>query len=208
MLDKSIPYHDMVMACDGWEPQRGFATPEGYTIRPYRDGDEVHWAAIETSVGEFSSVEKAMERWNNEYLPQIEMVRRRCLFAIGPDGQYLGTCTAWEVFEPEVKFMIHWVAVKPEAQGLGLGGALVSRAMELFAQAGTFPVALHTQTWSHKAIRLYHKLGFYPLRTCPEKWGKPRYAEAMAVLKTIYTPELYSSLESAARDYSDQEVLL
>ena len=205
MLDKSIPYHDMVMACDSWQPDQGFETPEGYIVRPYRDGDEIQWAEIETSVGEFESVEKALEYWNKTYRPLLSMVRRRCLFAIGSDGRYLGTCTAWEDFVPQPRYMIHWVAVRPEVQGLGLGGALVSRAMELFAAAGTFPVALHTQTWSHKAIRLYHKLGFYPLRTCHAMWGKPRYTEAMAVLKTIYTPEQYASLEAAARDGYDKK---
>ncbi len=200
MLDKSIPYYEMIMAAEQWDPSLASSPPQGYTIRPYRDGDEVHWAAIETSVGEFNQISDALAYWEREYRPHLDMVRRRCLFALGPDGAYLGTCTAWEQYSPKALFMIHWVAVQPQAQGLGLGGALVCRAMELFRQANTFPVVLHTQTWSHKAIRLYHRLGFRPVRSGGSELGKHDYEQAMAVLKQVYTPQVWQALAQSALD--------
>lgn len=200
MLDKSIPYYEMIMFSSGWDPARATPPPPDYIIRPYQDGDEAHWAAIEASVGEFDHEADALAYWEREFRPHLDMVRRRSLFAIGPTGEYLGTCTAWEQYDPIPLFLIHWVAVRPQAQGLGLGGALVCWAMELFRQAGTFPVTLHTQTWSHKAIRLYHKLGFRPVRSGPACLGRNDYPQAMEVLRQVYTPRQWAALEQSAID--------
>lgn len=202
MLDKSIPYYEMIMVAAGWEPSRSAPPPPGYVIRPYQDGDEAHWAAIETSVGEFGQASDASAYWEREFRPHLDMVRRRCLFALDPEGHYVGTCTAWEQYDPRPLFMIHWVAVHPQRQGLGLGGALVCQAMELFRQSDSFPVVLHTQTWSHKAIRLYHRLGFRPVRFSPPALGKHDYEQAMAVLKGVYPPKQWEALAQSALDIS------
>ena len=42
MLDKSIPYYEMIMASSGWDPARATPPPPDSIIRPYQDGDEAH----------------------------------------------------------------------------------------------------------------------------------------------------------------------
>ena len=200
MLDKSIPYHNIIMAADRWISPGPCPLPPGYSIRTYRAGDEGHWARIETSVGEFPAIEKAMEYWEGQYRPHLDMVKERCLFACDAQGLPVATCTAWTQDEPEPLHMLHWVATCPQAQGQGLGQALVCRAMECFDRAGTFPVILHTQTWSHQAVRLYHRLGFFLLRTSAAKFGKNDFPAAMETLRGILTPSQWQQLWDTARD--------
>ena len=56
---------------------------------------------------------------------------------------------------------VHWVAVNPEYQGLGLGKALISHVIEhMIKLEGDVDFYLHTQTWSYKAVDIYTLNGF------------------------------------------------
>ena len=180
MLDKTIPYHHIIM-------RRGAETgavkppvlPEGYSVRTYQDGDEVHWARIETSVLEFEDEAQALERYAQKYLLEKEALRERCFFVVDAEGVPVATATAWfervpgegeeidlSVAHPsdeklERAAVMHWVAVCPSHQKLGLGRAVVSAALAAFERLEPGKdVWLHTQTWSHTAVRLYDSLGF------------------------------------------------
>lgn len=62
MLEKSLPYSDIIMKADHvtastWKPAY---LPDGYSFKMYEEGDETAWADLETSVKEFSSREEAL----------------------------------------------------------------------------------------------------------------------------------------------------
>lgn len=169
MLDKSIPYKNVIMEIT---PDKIAALPEvilpaGYRFSFFKEGDEKNWAAIETSVDEFSSEEEALFYFCRDYLPHTELLKERCLFILDPNGSPVATATAWfSVSTLGYQPSLHWVAACPQRQGLGLGRAVVTEALKIFRQSDPgLPVRLHTQTWSHRAIRLYHSLGFDLLRT-------------------------------------------
>ncbi|MBQ4335586.1 MAG: GNAT family N-acetyltransferase, partial [Lentisphaeria bacterium] len=62
MLDKSLPYYDIIMKMPGRnllslpEP----VLPEGYSFRLYKPGDEYAWARLESQVLEFPTHGKAL----------------------------------------------------------------------------------------------------------------------------------------------------
>lgn len=163
MLDKSIPYMDVLMHRKSKTPIPKFTLPEGFTFSFYKSGDEKAWAKIETSVLEFDDEIDALLFFQKEYLPLIRELERRCLFIENPQGEKIATTTAWWAYtglrrDP----WLYWVAVKPGYQGLGLGKAIISKALDLMVDIeGDRDFYLHTQTWSHVAIRIYMKLGFY-----------------------------------------------
>jgi hypothetical protein len=64
MLDKSIPYYNIIMKRNPGTPVPEPLLPEGYMFVPYCEGDEKSWAEIETSVGEFDSIPEALEYFN------------------------------------------------------------------------------------------------------------------------------------------------
>lgn len=213
MLDKSLPYKNIIMKINAnqiLEIEQP-TLPEGYTFRNYQEGDALHWARIESSVLEFDCVENAFDYFVRDYIPYSDELRRRCVFVVNPEGLPVGTATAWFAqsilgYQPS----LHWVSVYPEYQGHGLGRAIVSKAMALFPILDPFQdVYLHTQTWSHVAVGLYHSLGFYMLKkdsvAIQNNDGHgpvipPNdYDEAMAILAQVMSPNMIRDLIRTAR---------
>ena len=78
------------------------------------------------------------------------------------------------------------------------GKALAANVMNVFAKRGAFPVYLHTQPWSWKAILLYRTLGFRLQKTDTFSHYENQYEKAMAELRKIVTAEQYSNLQHAS----------
>lgn len=162
MLDKSIPYFNVIMKRAAGTPLSHYGLPIGFSFGKYKAGMEVDWAVIEASVGEFDTVEESLNYFKNEYLPHSEELKQRLLFVLNQEGKAIGTITGWWNHTRERRDLsIHWFAVKGEYQGLGIGKALVAECMRVLKNLeGDEDVYLHTQTWSYKAIALYLKTGF------------------------------------------------
>lgn len=190
MLDKSIPYAELWM-CRPWNlPVNEHGLPEGFHFAFYQEGDEQQWAAIETSVSEFDDEAQALDYFERAFAPYPEELKERMLFVIDSSGEKIGTCSAWwkETATGERFPLIHWVAVKPKYQGKGIAKAMVSHALALLEKlehASPMPIYLHTQTWSHPAVRLYQKLGFEIMDRNLDGSPNPDYEKAMAILHRI-----------------------
>jgi len=135
---------------------------KGHSISPFRKGDESKWAEIVTSVGEFENEPAALAHFRKKYMPHLPELRRRLLFMQTSRGEKAGTFTAWWDFIGDRRIVsLHWLAVRPEYQGLGIGKALVFKCLQRAMQIdGDQDVYLHTQTWSHRAIGIYLQAGF------------------------------------------------
>lgn len=162
MLDKTLPYYNIIMKRRRGTIIPNAYLPEGYIFRLYTDGDEKSWAEIMVSVGEFDNYEEASECFTKEYLPYKDELMRRSLFIELADGRKVGTLTNWWNYTQSRRDpSVHWVGVKPEYQGLGLGKALVFEGMRRMVELeGDRDFFLHTQTWSYKAISIYIKVGY------------------------------------------------
>jgi GNAT superfamily N-acetyltransferase len=83
-------------------------------------------------------------------------------------GTGVGTISAWYyTFRAEEYGLIHWVAVRPEHQGRGLGRAMLSCALGQLAQWHDRGL-LNTQTARLPAIALYLGAGFPPVTDTAE----------------------------------------
>ena len=162
MLDKSVPFVRVIMCRKKGTIIPVFDLPEGYKFSFFRSGDEKAWAKIETSVSEFPNEEEAFLHFQKEFLPFITEFEKRCLFIENNEGEKIATSTAWWFETGERRDpRLHWVAVMPQYQGLGLGKVITSKTMQVMAELeGDRDFYLSTQTWSHRAIRLYEKMGF------------------------------------------------
>lgn len=201
LLDKSLPYKNIIMVFES----RGFqglpqpALPDGYYLRCYEKGDEKQWAVIEHAVGEFESRFKARRYFKKQYMTEMDKLYERLVFACDKNGLPVANCSLWHSEQHERVPMIHWVATLPEHQNLGLGRAVVAKCLQISGQSSPGKdVFLHTQTWSYKAVKMYHELGFRMVKnTALPEWTND-YIHAMDILKDIYEPELYSALEDGA----------
>ncbi|MGO0059881.1 GNAT family N-acetyltransferase [Brevibacillus fluminis] len=162
MLDKSIPYYNVIMKRVAGTPLVHHELPQGFSFCRYKSGKEVDWAEIEASVGEFDSVEESLNYFKNEYLQHFEELKKRLLFVLNSEGKPIGTITGWWNYTAERRDLsIHWFAVQQEYQGMGIGKALVAKCIRNLQDLdGDKDIYLHTQTWSYKAISLYLKSGF------------------------------------------------
>lgn len=194
MLDKRVPYFDIIMkatknsAC--FHPI--MKLPEGYRYKMYEDGDELHWAELETSVQEFEDVVAALTRFEKSFAPFRSILPKRMCFILDDKDAYVATATAWfRTDEDPTEALLHWVSTSPKHQGLGLGKAIVIYALQKFQNLETDDtgVYLHTQTWSYPAVGLYAKLGFDITNDYLN--GRTTNLEALPILKKYLRPEIY-----------------
>lgn len=161
MLDKSLQHLGVVMIKG--EPEKiSIKLPENYRVVTYHQGDEHCWADIEVSVGEFENKKDALSYFKKEFKDQ-KALEERCLFIENPRGEKIATTTAWMgTLDGRPASRIHWVAVKPAYQGLGLCKCLIQEALKICKRFDEASIYLTTQTWSYKAINIYYQYGFVP----------------------------------------------
>lgn len=63
--------------------------------------------------------------------------------------------------------------------------------MNIYAEHGAFPVYIHTQPWSWKAVLLYLSLGFRLQKTDTFSHFENEYGKAIAELRTIVSEDQY-----------------
>ena len=188
MLDKSVPYAGFYMHRKAGAPIPASPLPDGFRFVFYSDGDEASWARIETAVLEFYSEFDALMHFKERFLPYADELRRRCLFIEDENGAKVATATVWwSLVRGRRLPWLNWVGVDPRFQGLGLGKALISRAVALMAELeGDVDFYLHTQTWSHKAVGIYMAHGFLPTdERALYRERKDNYKKAMRILGHI-----------------------
>ena len=199
MLDKSIEYRRIVMEMSG---EKVLSTPQatlppGFSFRLH-DGSEddiMHWGRIETAVQEFDLQDEARAYFMEEFYPHIDEVQKRCVFIVNADGLPIATASGWFSHDEngDILNRLHWVAVCPEYQGLGLGRSISTKAINICAKlAPGKKMWLNTQTHSHRAVTMYHKLGFNMLASHED------YARAIEVLESVFKSEVVLALKESA----------
>jgi GNAT superfamily N-acetyltransferase len=156
----------LVMVLDDLSHLPYFPPPPGLSFRGFQDGDAELWACIETSAGEFAGQNRAIEHFHGEFGRHGEELLERCLFVETEAGEAVGTAMAWYGAPPSggLAGRLHWVGIRKEYQGRGIGRSLVSRAMALLATLHD-RAYLTTQRSSLAAIKIYLDFGFRPFIT-------------------------------------------
>jgi ribosomal protein S18 acetylase RimI-like enzyme len=174
-----VPYFHLTMELDDVARVPVVELPEGFAFSLYAPGDEAAWARIEHQAGEFSDDQKALGHFAKEFGKREQEMRERCLFLRAPDGEAIGTSTAWYGERGGgVIGRLHWVAIVPRFQGRGLAKPLVSAAMALM-RGRHASAYLTTQTTSWIAVKIYLDFGFRPV------FDRPESGEAWAVMAAV-----------------------
>ena len=131
--------------------------PAGYHFRRIREDELGIWKRMpfddERTADEYQGY---MTDWfDRVYAPKKGLFFERCIFVCDACDQPIGTCFIWEAYD--VVPTIHWYKVKKEHEGKGIGRALLSEVMK---KAAKYPIYLHTQPGSFRAIKLYSDFGF------------------------------------------------
>lgn len=196
MIDRRIAYCNVLMRCDEIPTSLPQRLPPGYTFAAYTPGREQDWAALETEIGDFESVEQARAYFEATYLPDAATLGERCFFVLSPSGEAVASCMAWR---DEPAASLHWLVTSPRYERQGIGRALVERCLALYRQRGEGPVYLHTQPWSYPAIGLYGRLGFALLKTDSFAHYENEFGQACTLLRELLPEACWAALVQGAK---------
>ncbi len=188
MLDRSVPYYNILMKRNAGIPVQHYDLPEGYSFKMYEEGNEKDWAAIEVSVLEYIDEQAALNKFK-KFMAITDETKRRVCFIVAPNNEIVGTASIWWEYSGQRRDpWVNYVAIKPQYQGKGLSKALISHILELsLIIEGDRNVYLHTQTWSHIAVRLYQSFNF-EITEEPNlyKYKNDEYTQAREILKQCW----------------------
>ena len=199
MLDRTIPFYNTILKCSNYENIK-VELPEGFSIETYRPGYEKDWARLECAIGDFDSTMEAEQYFIESYLQDSEKLSR-ILFALDSNNAVVGSCIAWQDKRgSDTVSSLHWLVVDKQYQRIGLGRALSVSVMNIYARQSAFPVYIHTQPWSWKAILLYHSLGFKLQKTDTFSHYENEYKKALGELGKILTEEQFALLQNSSEE--------
>jgi GNAT superfamily N-acetyltransferase len=137
-----------------------FSLPAEFTWRPYQLGDEQAWLEIQSAADRYNSI--TPELFTREFGGDQVRLARRQLYLCGTDQAPVGTATAWfkRSYQGKPYGRVHWVAIVPKHQGLGLGKPLMTVTLKRLRQLGHRRAYLTTSTARFAAINLYLQFGF------------------------------------------------
>ena len=197
MLDRTIPFYNTIMKCSDYRLM-DVKLPEGFSIVSYKDGYEKEWAKLEYAIGDFDSIAEAEKYFIETYLQDSKRFKN-ILFALNQENNVVGSCIAWEDKKDENWVSsLHWLVVNEQYQRIGLGKALTTEVMNIYAERGALPVYIHTQPWSWKAILLYISLGFKLQKNDSFSHYENEYEKVIITLRKIVTKEQFELMERAS----------
>lgn len=199
MLDRTIPFCNTILKCSNYEKTE-VELPEGFSIVTYRPGYEKEWARLEYAIGDFDSAMEAEQYFTESYLQDSEKLSN-ILFALDNNNAVVGSCIAWrDKLGSDNVSSLHWLVVDEQYQRIGLGRALCVSVMNIYARQSGFPVYIHTQPWSWKAILLYLSLGFKLQKTDTFSHYENEYKMALEELRKILTEEQFALLQNSSEE--------
>ena len=196
MREEEIPDKNIFMMCAALSAEALSAMPDGFTVRSCRPGELGIWKAMP-----FASAEEAAEYdafmtdfFETVYGGREDAFFAKTLFVCDRHDKPIATCLLWKAYDEFNS--IHWFKVLPGYEGRGIGRALLSIIMRDLT-AADYPVYLHTQPGSFRAIKLYSDFGFALL--AGEKFGSRTndLEESLPILKEFMPEKYFQNLKIA-----------
>lgn len=158
-MPTEIPDLNLFMMCEKLNRDALRPLPEGYHMRYGREDELDIWKAMH-----FDDPAVAREYhgymgkyFDAVYAPKGDLFFRRCLYVCDKNDVPVGTCFVWKAYDRVNT--IHWYKVLLPYENRGIGRALLSETMKDLDDSD-YPVYLHTQPSSYRAIKLYSDFGF------------------------------------------------
>ena len=195
-MEADIPDKNLFMMCRRLNRSALREMPDDYYIRNCRESELDIWKSMPfdtPALAERYSVYMT-EFFNNVYGKREGEFFRECLFVCDRNDNPAGTCFIWKAYQKI--HTIHWFKVKKDLENRGLGRALLSAVMKDLPKEH-FPVYLHTQPGSYRAIKLYSDFGFALLSNPLIGSRKNDLEECLPILKEHMPREFYGKLKIA-----------
>ena len=170
--------------------------PEGYEIRTYQEGDDVHWANV---ISDSFGGERTPEDARRDIMDR-DVFDPEGLYFVTYQGTPVGTTCAWKDTLDETDVgIVHMVGVHSTHTGHKLGRC-VTLSVLLYLRDHSFKCAkLGTDDFRLPAIKTYLNLGFLPVYvdvTQPERWRE--------IFRKLDLPAMSDQSEKIRVEISDE----
>ena len=155
-LNKKIEDYNLFMICKEVNEVAFRDLSDEYIIRNIRKEELDIWKKFPFDTDDcVEGIAYMSEYYDKVYKKHEDEFFKRCLFICDKNDKPLGTCFLWKSYGKVNT--IHWLKVLKEYENLGLGRMLLTYIMK---SVDEYPVYLHTQPGSFRAIKLYSDFGF------------------------------------------------
>lgn len=147
------------MLCEELKHSALSTPPTGYVLRHPKQGEvelckRMQFDDEETARREYAYM---TDYFNRVYAPHGEAFYNVFRLAVDADDKPVGTCGLWKAYG--CFYTVQWLKVTKPLEGRGIGRALLSSVLRDLP-GRDYPVYLHTQAASFRAIKLYSDFGF------------------------------------------------
>ncbi len=165
-IEKTLEYHLLIMTLDNFDDIPKYELPDGYKFVFWQDDCDIeNWINIHLRTGEFASWEEGESAFHSFYDKFYQELFKRCFFIENANGEKIATATISPTKEFGYDCVIDWLGISRQYQGKKLARPLISQTLTLAKNLGYDKIALHTQTHTWLAAKLYLDFGFAPYNT-------------------------------------------
>lgn len=183
--------YNLFMVCHKPDQTAYRELPYGYSFRLCKRDELGTWKHIAVEKPYINDLSDYFER---VYAHHGDEFFHRCMFICDRDGKPAATCLTWLSYR--LIHTIGWFRTLPEYEGKGLGRALLTRIME----TSEYPIYLHTQPTSARAIKLYSDFGFM-LITDPYIGNRKNHiADSLPILQKVLPQADFDNLKMIRAD--------
>jgi ribosomal protein S18 acetylase RimI-like enzyme len=206
MKEEEIPDANIFMMCEALNRNAIRELPAGYYVRNCRHDELDIWKAMPFDRPDLA---KEYEGYMTDYFQTTyggkeELFFSKTLFVCDRRDKPIATCLIWKAYD---EFnTIQWFKVVKDCEGSGIGRALLSIVMQQLEVSG-YPVYLHTQPSSFRAIKLYSDFGFALLSGDRLGIRNNNLSECLPILKEFMPPAYFRELKIVSPTKEFENVL-
>lgn len=193
MREEEIPDYNIFMMCPQINRRALSELHPDYYFRNCREDELDIWKAFP-----FDSISVPIEYEGlmnqiiqDTYSKNMDTFFKNTIFACNKEDKPVATCSHWKAYGKINT--IHWLKTQKEYEGQGIGRAILSTIMNQF-DAYDYPIYLHTQPGSFRAIKLYSDFGFHLLKGGKLGTRINELEKCLPILKEFMPKEDFDSL--------------
>jgi ribosomal protein S18 acetylase RimI-like enzyme len=204
MKEEEIPDKNIFMMCEALNRNSLTELPASYSIRSCRPDELGIWKTMPFDDADLAKKYKGFmsDYFTTTYGGKEELFFTKTLFVCDRQDKPIATCLSWKAYD---EFnTIQWFKVLKEYEGQGIGRALLSIIMQKL-EMRDYPVYLHTQPSSFRAIKLYSDFGFSLLSGDDFGIRKNDLDECLPILEKFMPKKYFQKLRiiTAPKEFED-----
>lgn len=202
---EQLPNYNLFMMCNKLNDSAFTKLPNNFKIRTLLPTELEIWKSLpfddEISAKEYNSY--MTNYFNNVYKPYEKEFYKRCFVVVDNSNKIVASAFIWKSYNQQLT-TLHWLKTCKNYEGLGIGRALLTHILKTVKPC-EFPIFLHTQPESFRAIKLYSDFGFKLLKNNKFGFRKNHLKQSLPYLKKVIPYNYFKNLKTtrAPKKYSN-----